>query len=125
MSARSPRRIRYSIRGLLLVLSLTAFACFWVTWPKRTADNFVLEYFGRYHSQTNPFREGSAEAKEFEANYRPTKRELKLVPHNRSVVDLLLSRQTFDCEMHEFTICRGSVVYGPTEFWDSYYRYYR
>ena len=125
MNSNLRKRLRYTARGLLALVAFVAFACFWVTWPKRTAEKFVVVYFRDLESNANPFREGTSEAAAFEANHEPRKRKLMLVSHKRTVADILLSRQTFDCDRHEFTICRGHLVSGPTQFWDSVARYYR
>ena len=118
-------RWRYSLSGLLALITIVGIECFWVTWPTRTAEQFVVEYFRDLDAIANPFREGTPEATAFEQDYRPRKRELKLVSHKRATIDLLLGRQTFDCEMHEFTVCRGAVISGPVQYWDSAYRTYR
>jgi hypothetical protein len=118
-------RWRYSLSSFLTLIAIVGFACFWVTWPRRTAEQFVVEYFRDLDVIANPFREGTPAATAFEQDYKPRKRELKLVVHKRTTMDLLVGRQTFDCEMHEFTVCRGAVISGPTQYWDSAFRSYR
>ncbi len=116
---------RFSVSGLLALTAFAAVGCFWLTWPKRTAERFVIEYFRELDSNTNPFRAGTPEAAAFEQNFQPRKRDLTLASHQRSMLDVLLGRQTFDCESHEFTICRGNVVSGPYYYFESAIRYYR
>ncbi len=116
--------VRYSICGLLAFVALLGVACFWVTWPKRVAETFVVDYFHELDSQ-NPFKEGTPEAAAFARSYRPRRRDLSLVSHHRSIMDILASRQTFDCENHEFTVTRGAVMSGPMPFFQSIHRYYR
>jgi hypothetical protein len=99
--------------------------CFWVTWPKRTAERFVVEYFRELDSHANPFREGTPEAVAFQETYKPPRRDLSLVSHRRSILDILAGRQTFDCQTHEFTVTRGAVVSGPTPYFESFGRFYR
>lgn len=123
-------QIRYSIRTLVCLLAFAAFACFWITWPQRAGQTFAEEYFARLVEESpNPYRPGTQEAEWFETNHRGSrKRELKplvLVAHRRSWLDLLLSRQTFDCRSHEFTIVRGKATGTPIAYFESGYRYYR
>lgn len=104
MKSWSRPRVRYSIRGLLAFFALFGVACFWMTWRKRIAETFVVDYFRELDSQANPFKEGTPEAAAFEQSYRSRGRDLSLVSHHRSIMDILAGRQTFDCEMHEFTV---------------------
>jgi hypothetical protein len=63
-------RVRYSICGLLAFVALCGVARFWVTWAKRTAETFVVDYFRELDSQqANPFKEGTPEAAAFEQSY--------------------------------------------------------
>ncbi len=79
------RRFRYSVCGLLTITAAVGFVCFWATWPKRTAERFVVDYFRELDSHANPFKEGTPEAVAFEDNHNPQERGLSLVPHRRSI----------------------------------------
>ncbi len=125
MKAITRCRFRYSICGLLGLTTFVAFACFWVTWPRRTAERFVVDCFREIDTRANPVKEGSPEALAFAQNYKPKKRDLLLVAHRRSFVDIVAGRQTFDCETYEFTVSRGAVISGPTPFFESMVRFYR
>ena len=125
--------MRYRLSTLLILLTLTVIATAWIGWPTRTAESFVDRHYRQDVSVTNPFREGTAEFQTFEEQSKPQLlqmeldhvSQLKIVPHNRSILEILAARQTFDFGTDEFTICRGAVVSGPTPFFDSGVRYYR
>ena len=127
------KRVRYRITGLFGLAAVVAIGFSWVGWPERAALNFVDEHYRQQIEVQNPFREGTTEFSAFEERSRlrlvRQKRQriakLRLVPHDRSLMDVLAGRRTFDFGMVEFTICRGSVVSGPTPFFDSVVRYDR
>ena len=126
MNSPFQQRVRFTVRGLLVLIALVASACFWITWPKRAALDFLVARHAKRMDVQNPYQAGTPEAVDFEKNRKPIivrqrqKQKLnieKLVPHKRTITDLLLSRQSFDFEMSCFTICRGKVVWGPRQFW--------
>ena len=94
MTLVSHGRWRYSLSDLLALTAIVGFGCVWVTWPRRSAEQFVVEYFGELDVIANPFKEGTPEATAFEKNYQPKQRELKIVSHKRTTMDLLVGRQT-------------------------------
>jgi hypothetical protein len=109
-----------------VLTALVAFACFWVTWPKRAAISFLAERGGKTKEIYNPYREGTPDTSKFELNHKSRIRKQvqqqklnrkDLVSHKRTLIDMLLSRQTFDSGMSSFTICRGKVMCGPEPFW--------
>ena len=117
--------------SLLVVLVVVGHS--WVGWPNRTAERFVDEHYRTNIDVPNPFRFGTAEFSTFEKKRRPQLiheerqrvSEVNLVPHKRTLIDVMAGRQTFDFGMDEFTICRGDVASGPTPFFDSAVRFYR
>ena len=119
------RSFRYSVWGLFSLVAVVAVACGWITWPQRTADIFVANHFFADYEMVNPFQPGTVAAANFDQKTRSEPENYQLIPHRRSVVDLLLGRQGFDYGYEEFTVCRGVIVDGPKQFFQSVVRYYR
>lgn len=121
------KKQRFTLKSLLFAVTLAAFACFWVAWPKQTAIAFLIERDAKHKAAgvRNPFRNRTPEFFDFETNRKPMlskqlrERELDLTgltPHDRNMMDFLLARQTFDYGMVSLTVCRGRVACRPRSF---------
>ena len=105
--------LRFSIRSLLRVTGLIAVATWWIQWPSITASTFAHDpqtFFadGRW-KDAPPSIDSSAFAEFIAREGTPA-----LIAHSRTVRECLLSKQTFDCGMFEFTVVRGAITSGPS-----------
>jgi len=113
-----PRWSVVLLLGLTAVAVVAAVALFWITWPEKTAREFIaLIGTGRFE-EANRFRGLSPDQDDrllfpWEPEYKLWRWEQQqLKPQSRSLADLVLGRQEFivAAEWYWFRVERGKVV---------------
>jgi hypothetical protein len=104
------RLFQFSIRTLLIAVTLTALTILWIQWPRKT----VLAFLERPGDFVNSIPNESSQAsnwyiKWIESNRNLMKRE-DLIAEERSAIDLLWGRQSYTWYTFGLVVCRGQVT---------------
>lgn len=113
---------QFSLRSLLIAISLVAVGLGWVRWPYVTACSFVEDpASARSLAMCHADYRASAQAL---ANYQRSEGRSPVIGRERSWLDYLTGRQRFHCGYWEFTVVRGTISNGPLSFTGASLDYY-